>query len=81
MAKYLPVLKAELEKMIDAWSAKTNMVYVWDYINNYDDYLYYKKERDAIKSMIDNSMKDKGEVVLLENSKKNRQRRSSQKGS
>lgn len=31
-------MKAELEKMIDEWSAKTNMVYVWDYINNYDDY-------------------------------------------
>ena len=31
-------MKAELGNRIEAWSEKSNMVYVWDYINNFDDY-------------------------------------------
>lgn len=29
---------SQFEKTIKVWSAKTNNIYVWDYINNYDDY-------------------------------------------
>ncbi len=29
---------SQFEKTIKAWSAKTQNIYVWDYINNYDDY-------------------------------------------
>ncbi len=32
-------------------------------INNYADYLYYATEREALKNVIDNAMKDKGEVI------------------
>ena len=28
----------EFKRVIDEWSAKTRNIYVWDYINNYDDY-------------------------------------------
>ena len=30
--------KNEIERLIDGWSAKSNKIYVWDYINNFDDY-------------------------------------------
>ncbi len=36
---------------------------LYESINNYDDYLYYKRERDSIKNVIDNAMKDKGEII------------------
>lgn len=29
---------SQFEKIIKEWSAKTKNIYVWDYINNYDDY-------------------------------------------
>ncbi len=29
---------AEFKSVIEEWSAKTGNIYVWDYINNYDDY-------------------------------------------
>lgn len=32
-------------------------------VNNYADYLYYKKERDSITVMVDNILKDKGELI------------------
>ena len=31
--------KTLFEQKISEWSKKTNNIYVWDYINNYDDYL------------------------------------------
>lgn len=32
-------------------------------INDYADYLYYKKERDSLTVMVDNILKDKGELI------------------
>lgn len=56
----LDVVKSQKNREIEEAEEKLKL---YESINNYDDYLYYKKERDAIKSMIDNSMRDKGEVV------------------
>ncbi len=43
--------------------ALSDKLKLYESINNYDDYLYYQKERDALKSLIDNAMRDKGEVI------------------
>lgn len=56
----LDVVKSQKNREIEEAEEKLKL---YESINNYDDYLYYKKERDAIKSMIDNCMRDKGEVV------------------
>lgn len=40
-----------------------NKLKLCESINNYDDYLYYQAERDSIKNVIENAMKDKGEVI------------------
>ncbi len=44
-------------------TALDDKIKLYESINNYDDYLYYKKERDALKNVIENAMKDKGEII------------------
>ena len=50
------VLGAEYEKLSEKLTVSES-------VNDYADYVYYKKERDELRTLVDNIMRDKGEVT------------------
>ncbi|MBP3338615.1 MAG: hypothetical protein J6L69_04365 [Lachnospiraceae bacterium] len=61
--KRINELEVEKDKKIADMEALLDKLKIYESINNYDDYLYYKNERDTVKNVIENALKDKGEVI------------------
>lgn len=61
--KKLEELETERQEKAEASKALKEKLKVYESINNYDDYLYYKKERDIQKNMVENALKDKGDIL------------------
>ncbi|MDE6698192.1 MAG: hypothetical protein K2J91_01765, partial [Lachnospiraceae bacterium] len=61
--KKLSELDEALNKETENINNLKEKLSICESINDYADYLYYKKERDSLTVMVDNILKDKGELI------------------
>lgn len=59
----LEEMEKEYEEYVSEGEELGNELLLKENVNNYIDYLYYKKERDELAVLVDNILKDKGELA------------------
>lgn len=56
-------MESEKEKLSKEYKELSEKLVLSESVNDYADYIYYKKERDELRTLVDNIMRDKGEVL------------------
>ena len=63
ISEQLEVLEQKLIQEKEKASKREEELLIKESINDYSDYLYYKKERDGLTVLVDNILKDKGSLI------------------
>ncbi len=59
----LELAKGKLADITDKYEKEKENLTIRECINDYCDYLYYKKERDELQALVDNILRDKSDIV------------------